>query len=215
LVVGILVLIVIIIVVLVFAGTQVSAFINDTLGAFGVGVREGEIRIPTPIQGQIICDLFVTARWEEQTTITFTVLQPILFFEEKDVEGVGITVDHQDCKVASGTNLSFLPLFDFLGTNDQVVPLDFVFPHPTFFEQTYELSWILIQTDTGKERKVSHYQNIAYEIPAGTFDWRYEQKLVFRDVVPDDYILKIISIDSRFFNLDEGEPFLFTIRDPT
>ena len=58
-VVGILVLIVIIVVAFLVAGTQISAFVNDTFASFGVEVRDSEIKIDAPKQGEIICDMFV------------------------------------------------------------------------------------------------------------------------------------------------------------
>ncbi len=125
---GILIAIAIIIVVIAFAGTQVSAFINDTFANIGMQIRDSETKIDAPVQGDIICDMFVTANWEEQTTVIFALEpQPILFFDPKDVEGVGIDVNFQNCGIAGGIGLSFLPLLDFLGTNSEVVPLDFIF----------------------------------------------------------------------------------------
>ncbi len=115
---GILIAIAIIIVVLAFAGTQVSAFINDTFANIGMQIRDSETKIDAPIQGDIVCDMFVTANWEEQTTVIFALEpQPILFFDPNDVEGVGIDVNFQNCGIAGGIGLSFLPLLDFLGTN--------------------------------------------------------------------------------------------------
>jgi len=213
---GILIAIAIILVVIAFAGTQVSAFINDTFATIGMQIRDSETKIDAPQQGDIVCDMFVTANWEEQTTLIFALEpQPVLFFDPNDVEGVGINVNFQNCGVAGGIGLSFLPLLDFLGTNSEVVPLDFIFPDFPIFDLPYELSWILVQQDTGKERKLAHYQDIEYEIPSGQFDFRFEQKLVFRDVVPDDYVLKIVPKVARFFELDDGEAFEFAIQDPS
>jgi len=214
---GALIAIAIILVVIVFAGSQVSAFINDIFVGIGVDIRDSETKIPPAERGEIVCDLFVTANWEEQTTLIFALEpQPVIFFDPDDIDGgnVGINTSYQDCKV-SGGGLSFLPLFDFLSTSDTVVPLDFIFPDFPLFDLTYELDWILEDANTGKERKLAHYQNIKYEIPAGQFDFRFEQKLVFREIVPKDYNLKIIPEVARFFELDDGEAFLHFIPDPT
>lgn len=210
-----LVLLVIAVIVFLVAGTQISAFVNDTLGAFGVASREGDIRIPTPQQGQITCNMFVTAKWEVRLSTQIFSVVPILFFDPNDVAGVGIDTSFQDCKISSGSILSFLPLFDFLSTSDQVQPLDLFIPIQSAFEEPYELSWVLVQTDTGKERKVRTYQDIEYIVPSLNFDFRHEQKLVFRDVVPDDYTLKIIPLKARFADLDDGQPLLEFIPDPT
>jgi len=215
-VVGILVLIVIIIISFAVAGTQISAFINDTFQTFGVQVRDSEVKIDAPQQGEIICDMFVTAKWREKGTLAFAFDPiPIIFIDPKDEEGVGINVDFQNCRIAGTLGLSFLPLFDFLGTSSDVAPLEFIFPDFPLFDQPYELSWILVETDTGKERKIAHYQDIEYIVPQGVFDFRYEQKLVFRNLVPDDYTLKIVPKVARFVDQDEGEPFIFFISDPT
>ncbi len=215
-VVGILVLVVIVVIVFLVAGTQISAFLNDTFQTFGVQVRDSEVRIDAPQQGEIICDMFVTANWREKGAVAFAFDPiPILFFDPKDEEGVGINVNFQNCRISGGLGLSFLPLFDFLSTSGDVPPLEFIFPDFPIFDQPYELSWVLVQTDTGKERKLAHYQDIEYIVPQGVFDFRYEQKLVFRDIVPDDYTLKIVPKVARFFDQTEGDPFLFFISDPT
>jgi len=214
---GLLIAIAIILVVIVFAGSQVSAFVNDIFVGVGVDIRDSETRIPPAVQGEIVCDLFITANWEIQNTIIFAIEpQPVIFFDPDDIEGggVGITTNYDDCKVSGGI-LSFLPLFDFLSTSDTVPPLDFIIPDFGFFDIPYELDWILVDENTGKERKLSHYQNISYEVPAGQFDFRFEQKLVFRDIVPDDYILKIVPEVARFFEQDDGEAFFHLIPDPT
>jgi len=213
-VVGIIIAIAIILVVILFAGSQVSAFVNDIFVGVGQNIRDSETKIPTAMQGEIICDMFVTAKWEVQLATQIFAVVPIIFIEEKDVQGVGIDVSFQDCKISSGL-LSFVPLLDFLTTSDEVVPLDLFIPIQSAFEEPYEFSWVLVQSDTGKERKLAHYQDITYIVPSLNFDFRHEQKLVFRDIVPDDYILKIIPIKARFADLDDGQPFLFTISDPT
>lgn len=215
---GILIAIAIILVVIVFAGSQISAFINDTLGALGETTRESDIRIPTAKAGDIICDVFITADWQARLTTEIFDVNPILFFDPTDVSGgqVGIDVVYQTpCKISSGTLFNFLPLLDFLSTEDEVQPLEFIFPIQSFFDEEYELSWILVEVDTGKEKKVRTYQNLKYVLPSFEFDFRFQQKLVFRDVVPDDYILKIVPVDARFADLDDGQPFLKFIPDPT
>jgi len=180
---GFLILVVIIVVAFLVAGTQISAFVNDTFQSFGVQVRDSEVRIDAPKQGEIICDMFVTANWREKGTVAFAFDPiPILFFDPRDEEGVGINVNFQKCTISGATNLSFLPLFDFLGTSSDVPPLEFIIPDVPLFDQPYELSWILVQTDTGKERKLAHYQNLEYIVPQGVFDFRYEQKLILRTV---------------------------------
>lgn len=214
---ALLILIVIIVVSFSVAGSQISAFVNDTLSSFGVQVRESEIKIPVAKQGEIVCDLFITANWREKGTVAFAFDPiPIIFIDPRDEEGVGIqaTFVSETCKVSSG-GFQFNSLLDFLSTTDEVVPLEFIFPDFPIFDQPYELSWVLVQSDTGKERKLLHYQNIEYIVPQGVFDFRYEQKLVFRELVPDDYTLKIIPSVARFFDKTEGEVFLFPIPDPT
>lgn len=213
-VVGIIIAIAIILVVILFAGSQVSAFVNDIFVGVGQNIRDSETKIPTAMQGEVICDMFVIAKWEVQLATQIFSVVPIIFIEEKDVQGVGIDVSFQDCKISNGL-LSFVPLLDFLTTSDEVVPLDLFIPIQSAFEEPYEFSWVLVQSDTGKERKLAHYQDITYIVPSLNFDFRHEQKLVFRDIVPDDYILKIIPIKARFADLDDGQPFLFRISDPT
>ena len=211
---GFLVLVVIIVVGFLVAGSQISAFVNDTFASLGTQVRDDEIRIDAPKQGEIVCDMFVTANWEVRLATQIFAVVPIIFIEEGDPQGVGIDVSFTDCKIASG-GFQFASLLDFLSTSDQVEPLDLFIPIQSAFEEPYEFSWVLVQTDTGKERKLPHYQDIVYIVPSLNFDFRHEQKLVFRDVVPDDYTLKIIPIKAKFNNLDDGEPFLFAISDPT
>ncbi len=199
----------------IIAGSQISAFVNDTFQSFGDQVRDDEIKIDAPQQGQIICDMFVTANWQERGTLVFALNpQPILFIDPSDADNVGINVDFRDCKISSG-GFPFASLLDFIGASSEVQPLDFIIPDVPLFDDPYELSWVLVDFDTGKERKLLHYQSIEYIVPVGVFDFRYEQKLVFRDIVPDDYTLKIIPKVARFFDHDDGEPFLFAIQDPT
>ena len=212
-----LVLVAIIVVGFLVAGSQISAFVNDTFASFGVQVRDDETKIDAPKQGEIVCDLFITANWREKGTVAFAFDPiPIIFIDPRDESGVGIqaTFVSETCHVASG-GFQFNSLLDFLSTSDEVVPLEFIFPDFPVFDFPYELSWVLVQSDTGRERKLLHYQDIEYIVPAGVFDFRYEQKLVFRDVVPDDYTLKIIPSSARFFDKTEGEVFLFPIPDPT
>lgn len=212
---GFLILAVIGVIAFIIAGSQISAFVNDTFATFGVQIRDSEIKIDAPQQGQIICDVFVTANWLERGTLVFALNpQPILFFDPKDADNVGIVVDYRDCKIASG-GFQFSSLLDFIGASSEVQPLDFIIPEVPFFDDPYELSWVLVVFDTGKERKLLHYQNIEYIVPTGVFDFRYEQKLVFRDIVPDDYTLKIVPKVARFFDHSAGQPFLFQIQDPT
>lgn len=216
-VIGFLILIVIVVVAFLVAGSQISAFVNDTLSAFGVQTRDDEVKIPVAMKDELVCDLFITANWREKGTLAFAFDPiPIIFIDPKDEAGVGIqaTFVSETCKLASGA-FQFNSLLDFLGTSNQVQPLEFIIPDFPIFDQPYELSWVLVHTDTGKERKLPHYQNIKYVVPQGVFDFRYEQKLVFREVEPDDYLLKIIPSVARFNDKTEGEVFLFPIPDPT
>jgi len=214
---GTLIAIAIIVVVLAVAGTQVSAFINDTLRGFGETVRDQENKIPNAPQGVIVCDMIVTADWEVQNTVIFALEpQPIIFFKDSDIDGsgVGFQIDYRDCKVSNGLGLSFLPLLDFLGASSEVQPLDFIIPDFPLFDLPYELSWILVD-DQGKQKKVQHYQDVEYVVPSGQFDFRYQQVLIFREIIPDDYVLRIEPQVARFFEHDDGEAFLFGIPDPT
>jgi len=216
-VIGFLILVVIVVVAFLVAGSQISAFVNDTLSAFGVQTRDDEVKLPVAQQGELVCDLFITANWREKGTLAFAFDPiPIIFIDPKDEAGVGIQAQFvsETCKLASG-GFQFNSLLDFLGTSDQVQPLEFIIPDFPIFDQPYELSWVLVHTDSGKERKLIHYQNIEYVVPQGVFDFRYEQKLVFREVEPDDYLLKIIPSVARFNDKTEGEVFLFPIPDPT
>ena len=217
-VVGVLVLVAVILIVIVFAGAEVSAFINDTLGAIGATTRESETKIPNPQEGQIVCDVFIIADWQVRLSTEIFDINPIIFFDPAKVTGgkVGIDIVYQTpCKISSGITFSFLPLFDFLSTRDQVQPLEFIFPIQSAFDEKYKLSWILVQADTGRERKLVHYQEIEYVVPSFEFDFRFQQKLVFRDIVPDDYILKIVPLGAKFADLDDGQAFLEFIPDPT
>jgi hypothetical protein len=191
-------------------GYSVDAWINDTVSVFLGNVRDSESSIPAPVAGQVACDLLVNVEWREKGTNIGLGVDAILFLNS---DGKTVSYVYDNCYQVGNTQFPTASLLDFMNTKEVVAPLDLIIPAQELFDKEYKLSFILVDSN-GLEKKVQHYQDISYVVPALNLEYDFEQNLKFRNVVLDDYTLKIVAENARFWEHTDGEPYLQGIVAP-
>ena len=203
-------LLLIIIIVFAYAGSELMSFVTDTSSAVAQKIRDNETKIPNAPVGSTVCDLFLTATWREKNSVGFPVAEQILF---TNTEGKTVIKEVNNCGTVAPASNSLLTLLDFFGTKKSMTPLDLIIPEQQLFESTFKMSFVLVNED-GYEKKLPHYQNIEYKIPASTFEYDFEQKLIFRDVQAGQYILELRPDDAKWNDHGENQPYRQNISVP-
>lgn len=196
-------LLLIIVVVFAYGGSVIMGFVTDTSNAVAQRINDAEIQIPNPSVGEKACDLFLTATWREKSSTELFEVSNILF---TNTDGKTVKKEVSNCGVVAPTSNSFMTLLDFLGSGNTPNPLDVILPVQSTFDAKYKMSYVLVNED-GQERKLPHYQNNEYLVPAFTFEYDYEKKLVFRDVEYGEYTLELRPENARWFDHGESQPY--------
>ena len=203
-------LLLIIVVVFAYGGSVIMGFVTDTSGIVAQKIRDTETQIPSAPAGSKACDLFLTATWREKTTNEVFEVEQILF---TNTDGKTVKKEVSNCGTVSVAPNSLLTLLDFMGTNKDVKPLDIIVPQQSVFEEPYTISFVLINSD-GYEKKLPHYQSIKYVVPKLTYEFDFEQKLIFRDVEYGEYTLELRPDGARWFDHGESQPYMQHISVP-
>ena len=204
-------LVLIIIVVFAYGGSVIMGFVTDTSNAVAQQLRDNEIQIPNVVAGDKACDLFITAQWREKNTFgSLDGFVQILLFTNSDGKTIKKTVSN--CGTVAPVQNSLLTLLDFLGS-DNMKPLEFFVPNQALTAGSYSMSFVLVD-ENGYEKKLPHYQNQPFTVPALSFEYDYEQKLVFRDIKYGDYILELRPTDARWNDHGEAQAYKQKISVP-
>lgn len=207
---GIIVLIIVIVVFFV-AGNQLLAFVTDSSDIISQQLRDSDVQIPVPKTGSTVCDLFLTASWREKSSNEVFEVSNVLF---TNTDGKTVSKEVSNCHVKTATSFSLLSMMDFFGSSSaSVKPLDVIIPQQSAFAQTYKMSFVLIDENL-LEKKIPHLQNIPYDVPAFTFEYDYEQKMVFREIVVGNYVLEMRPTDARWFDHGESQAYRQNITVP-
>ena len=208
---SILILLVIVVVAFTVVGTEISAFIDDTIGLFDQGLRDIDIRIPTPERGTQICDLLVTVDVRSISAVSGATIigtERILFSDGQ--EGRLITWLWDNCHTKGLVSANLAP-FDFLSRS--LPKLEFFIPAEDIFDQSIILSYVLVN-ENGLEKKLPQYQNVIYTHPAFISQFDFQEKVRYRDIASETYVLKIIPFEAHFDNKKVGEALEKTITFP-
>lgn len=203
-------LLLIIVVVFAYAGSELMSFVTDTSSAVAQKIRDDETKIPNAPVGSTICDLFLTVQWREKSSNELFEVEQVLFTNS---DGKTVTKEVSDCGTVAPASNSLMTLLDFFGTKKDVIPLDLIIPQQSAFDEPYYLSFVLVNDD-GFEKKLPHYQSIKYIVPNFTFEYDFEQKLIFRDVQTGNYVLELRPDGARWFDHGENQPYRQNISVP-
>lgn len=204
------ILIVIIVVVFAYAGSVIMGFVTDTSDAIKQGISDKELQIPNAPVGSKACDLFLTVTWREKNSIGFPVAEQILF---TNTDGKTVKKEVKNCGVVAPVSNSLLTLLDFFGTEKIVSPLHLIIPEQQVSESSFMITFVLVD-ENGYEKKVPHYKDKIYKIPATTFEYDFEQKLIFRDVQYGEYTLELRAVGAVWNNHGENQPYIQHISVP-
>jgi len=205
-----LIILVIIIIGGLFFWSELSAFASDVSGFIKDTERDSEIKIPKPKSGVTVCDLFITVDVRSRSAVSGATLvgtERILFTDGKEGKLIGWLWDN--CR-PFGLSLFSLTTLDLLGDSTR---LEFFIPAEDIFDQKIILSFVLTD-ENGLEKKLPLYQDITYIHPAFVADFDFTQKLKFRDLVPQDYVLEIFPIEAHFDDKKVGTPLKKLITAP-
>ena len=204
----VLILVVIVAVIAIVGVSTVADWLNDTLGSIFGGIRDDDVTIPPVTRGQLECDIVATIGFK--TTISAPSLiigELVIEVHENEFE-----YDFINCEEASGFS-NILSFGDFFDTEKEVVPLEFLLPIPSTFDEAFEVSYKIVDSK-GFQRKLPHHQEISYLIPAFENAVEFEQKLVWRDLPPEGFNIQMDADGSRFFDKSNGQPFILSINEP-
>jgi len=203
-----LIIIIIFIVGGIFFWSEISAFAGDFKGFIDNKERDEQVRVPKPVTGQTVCDLFITAEFRSTSAISGDIIshERILFTDGQ--RDKSITWSWDDCHPYQDSILNLAPLellqerLNTLGLNT----LEFFIPDSSPFDQKIILTYKLVD-EKGLEKKLPIYQDVVYIHPSFITDFDFEQKLKFRDLPPKDYLLEIIPTEAHFDNQKTGQAY--------
>lgn len=216
-------------VVAIFGLNETLAFVNDTKNGIFESVRDAESAIPVPPKGSTIADLQITVKPKIKVTnagagcpVLCTTQEFIIFLNrEGGTVSKTWTGDRiQKLQLAEMNTLSdYLSAGKTLGqirdlqTNEIIIPSG-----GNALGAEFELSYILVDPDTGLKKELQHYQNIKYKFPKFTNEYTVTEKLVFRGIEKKNYELWIIPdklgfFDTRFADKELGEPYIQKIAE--
>jgi len=189
-----------------FFWSEISAFAGDFKGFIDNKERDEQVRIPKPVTGQTVCDLFVTVEIRSTSALSGATLgfttERILFTD--GAHGKEITWNWSNCHPYQGTGLSLAPLEllqERLSTFEFFIPAEDI-----LFDQQIIISYVLVD-ETGLEKKKPIYQDVVYTHPQHVLDFDFEQKLRFSDLPPKDYLLEMIPTEAHFDNHKTGQAY--------
>lgn len=208
---SILILLVIAVVAFTFVGTEISAFINDTVSLFDQRIRDIDIRIPNPETGTQVCDLLITVNIRSISAIsgtTFITTERILFSDGQ--EGKLITWLWDNCHTKGFISANLAP-FDFLSRS--LPKLEFFIPSAGIGDTDIIISYVLVD-EKGLEKKLPQYQDVRYIHPSFIERFDFQEKVRYREIASATYVLDIIPFEAHFDNKKTGEALSKTITFP-
>ena len=123
-----------------------------------------------------------------------------------NTEGKTVKKEVNNCGTVAPATNSLLTLLDFIGTSKTVTPLDIIVPNNNLFDEKYTISFVLID-ENGYEKKLPHYQDREYIVPALTSEYDFEQKLIFRDIKYGEYTLELRPTNAKWNDHQDNQPY--------
>ena len=213
--VGIIVLIVVVLIGWSFFSSEINAFLEDGKSL----ISDRESSIPKPAPGTPVYDLSIDVKPKVRLTNVGIGVDYILFLNQ---EGGTVKWNWINPHLQSNSLLSFiapLNLGDVFANESYIVDLatnEIIIPTSNAFSTKIQLSYILVDPETGLQKKIPHYQDKTYNIPEFVKDYSLNEKIVLRDLPKKNYELWIVpekvgTFTVRFADSAPGEPYKQTI----
>lgn len=212
----------------VFGLSETLAFVNDTTNGIFDSVRNADTAIPTPPKGTTIADLQITVKPKIKASnsgagcpVLCTSVDYIIFL---NTEGGTVTKTWSGDRIQKLQLVEMNTLSDFLSAGSTLGKItdlqtgELVLPTSNSLTSEFQLSYILVDPDTGLKKELPHYQNVKYKFPALTKEYSVTEKLVFRGIEKKNYELWIVPdklgfFDTRFADKALGEPYIQKIAE--
>ena len=210
---GLAIFILVIVVVVIFAGTQVQAFLDGVSATVKNTQNQGDTRIPKPPVNTPVCDLLVNFRPKVTGSLTSG---NILHLNEN---GGSISYVWQNCRINTLNWLDGAQLYDFLSAKfdaDQLPKNELGVPIIAVFDETFKVNFKLVDQN-GNTLLVPQHQSIPFKVTSRILaDQSFDYQIKFFKLAKQPYSLEI-TIDSnnyRFGNHSFGEAYKQTINAP-
>src|SRR3990167_6962981 len=212
-----------VIAVAVFGLGEVLAFVNNTTNGIFDSVRNGESSIPIPPKGSTILDLTITVKPKIKASnsgagcpVLCTSVDYLIFLNS---DGGTVSKVWTNDRIQKLSLVEMNTLSDYLSagsTLGQITDLqtgEIVLSTSNSLSSEFQLSYILVDPETGLKKELPHYQNVKYKFPALTKEYSVTEKLVFRGIEKKNYELwitpdKLGFFDTRFADKALGEPYI-------
>ena len=212
-----------IVVVAVFGINETLAFVNDTTNGIFDSIRTGESSIPIPPKGSTISDLTITVKPKIKASnsgagcpVLCTSVDYLIFLNS---DGGTVSKVWTNDRIQKLSLVEMNTLSDYLSASStlgQITDLqtgELVLPTSNSLSSEFQLSYILVDPETGLKKELPHYQNVKYKFPALTKEYSVTEKLVFRGIEKKNYELwitpdKLGFFDTRFADKALGEPYI-------
>lgn len=187
----------------IFFWSEIEAFANDFKGF--AQERDNQIKVPRPVTGQTVCDLFITVQIRSISAISGNIIshERILFTDSQ--QGKEITWTWDNCHQYQDT-FSLFSLAPLELLQQRISTLEFFLPDSSPVDQQIILSYVLVD-ERGLEKKLPIYQDVTVIHPAFIQDFDFEQKLKFLDLTPKDWVLEMIPDEAHFDNQKTGQAY--------
>lgn len=211
---GIAFLIIVIVIAIVFAGTQIQAFLDGISATVKNQQNQADTKIPKPPVNTPVCDLLVTFSPRVSGSLASG---NILHLNEN---GGTITYKWQNCHLQQMTWLNFAQLMDWSRSlsisADQLPKNELGVPLIAVFDETFKVNFKLVDAN-GNTLLIPQHQSIPFKVTSRILaDQEFTYTIKFFNLAKQDYKLEI-TIDSnnyRFGNHNFGEPYIQTISAP-
>lgn len=167
-------------------------------------LRDNSVSIDKPADGAPVYDLQMDVKIKAKGSSNFG-LEYLLFLNTD-----GGTFDKKwiNPHVYQGNLLSFLYLanfMDFMSSRTNTTTLTdlttneiIIIPNSGVVPVNFKLSYILVDSDTGLQKKLTKYQDVPYSIPALVSSYTIDQKLLIPDLPKKNYELWIIPTTNSY-----------------
>ena len=207
-VLGTLLLIVILAVVGIYFYAEISTIYNDYSSILIQKIIDEDFKVPTPNFGERVCDLIITIDIRSISAISSDIISHNRILYTDGREGKQIGWQWQNCHDFTSSLFS-VTLLDVI-TDSDYSTLEFFIPDSSPFDQKIILSYSLVDQN-GLKKKLPLYQKVTYIHPALQTHYDFSQQLKFRDLIPQDWTLEILSNEAHFEDKIIGDPLRKTI----
>ena len=211
--IGIIVLLIAVIVGWSMFSNEINAYLENGKSIISDNVSS----IPKSAPGTPVYDLVIDIKPKVRLTNVGIGVDYILFLNQ---EGGTIKWNWSSPHLQSNALLSFiapLSLGDMFASSSDSYIVDLatneiIIPTSNAFSTKLKLSYVLVDPETGLQKKIPYYQDKIYNIPELVKDYSLNEKIVLKDMPKKDYELWIIpekvgTFTVRFADSAPGEPY--------